>query len=170
MTGSLTARIVLGCALTLACSAPANQETLGAEPSQVDFDAVVKSFGYACGSLDCHGSATRNFRLYSRPGLRLAADDIACGSAATSAELLADYRSAVGLEPELTSAVFESGGQHPERLTLVRKARGSESHTGGAVFPQGSRGDLCLVSWLQGQVDVASCNDTHIMGVRCIGD
>jgi hypothetical protein len=157
------------CALALACSGVTDQEVLGPEPSPVGFDQLVKTFGYACGSLDCHGSPTRNFRLYSRPGLRLGPRDIPCGAPTTDDELLSDYRSLVGLEPELMAAVVASGGARPERLTLVRKARGAESHTGGSVFPEGGYGDLCLTSWISGQVDIAACNNAR-SGVTCIGD
>ena len=63
----------------------------------------------------------------------------------------------VGLEPETMSAVVAAGGAIPEQLTMVRKARGTEAHKGGAVWTQGDDSDTCLTSWLEGQPDPAAC-------------
>ncbi len=137
--------------LVAACSSPYEGETLTVDaPSETNFAIVAPALDYSCGSLDCHGSLGRNFRLYGSQGLRLSATDVPCGNPTTPAEVLADYRSAVALEPEVMAEVVESGGAHPERLTLIRKARGTESHKGGIVFPVGSPGDQCLVTWLSG--------------------
>ena len=131
-------------------------------PSDTSFGSVVAPLAYFCGSLDCHGSASRNLKLYGRPGLRLDPMDVPCGSSTTDAEITADYRSVVGLEPEVLAAVVRDHGARPERLTLIRKARGAEKHTGGVVFAEGSNGDLCLVDWIRGESDqtVADCNNT----------
>ena len=74
-------------------------------------------------------------------------------------ELAVDYQSVVGLEPEILAAVVEQGGAQPERLTLVRKARGSEHHKGGALIMVGDAQDRCLTSWLAGAVDDTACAD-----------
>ena len=76
----------------------------------------------------------------------------------TSDELDATYQSIVELEPELMSAVVADHGMHPERLTLVRKARGTEAHAGGAIVAPGDPRDLCILSWLAGAADVLSCS------------
>ena len=130
-------------------------------PSDANFHVVAEVLDYSCGSLDCHGAPGRNFRLYRTFGRRLARTDVPCGAMTTAAEVEADYQSAVGLEPEVMAEVVESEAD-PGRLTLVRKARGAESHKGGTVFPEGSFGDLCLVSWVKGAVDGPSCNNTFI--------
>jgi hypothetical protein len=38
----------------------------------------------------------------------------------------------------------------------VRKARGTEKHTGGVVFPKDSEGDLCITLWIAGKPDDAA--------------
>ena len=128
-------------------------------PPASDFVYVSEVLDYSCGTLDCHGTAGRNLRLYGTFGQRLDSKDAPCKQLTTDAEVSVNYRSAAGLEPELMGEVLASGGEHPERLTLVRKARGSEHHEGGVVFPESSFGDQCLVSWLGGKVDQASCNN-----------
>jgi hypothetical protein len=77
--------------------------------------------------------------------------DVPCGTETTQAEIHADYESVVALEPEVLAEVVHDGGRNPERLTIVRKARGTEKHTGGVVFAPGSDGDLCLTQWIAGQ-------------------
>jgi hypothetical protein len=55
------------------------------------------------------------------------------------------------------AAVVNEGGAHPERLTLVRKGRGSEHHKGGALIMEGDTQDRCLTTWLSGAVDDTAC-------------
>jgi hypothetical protein len=111
-----------------------------------------------CGTLDCHGSAFRNLRLYGNEGLRWAEGDRPLMPACTTAdEIGQDYQSVVGLEPEALSAVVEDGGAHPERLSLVRKPRGLEHHDGGTLIYEGDAADTCLISWLTSQTDRAAC-------------
>ena len=57
----------------------------------------------------------------------------------------------------MLSEVVSAAGADPERLTLVRKARGLEDHKGGTVFHSGDDADRCLVSWLADQTDTAAC-------------
>ena len=140
----------------LACSAANEQESFRA-PSRVDFDAVSATLGVHCGSLDCHGSTTRNFRIYSENGLRLDASSVSGDGGTTLDEHDANYASVLALEPELLDRVVADQGRHPERLTLVRKARGSEAHEGDGQLPPGSDGDTCLTSWLAGAVDRSAC-------------
>jgi hypothetical protein len=154
-------------------------------PTRADFERVGETLDYHCGNLSCHGSMLRNLRLYGDQGLRFAPEDIPCGIPTTPAEFDADYRSLVALEPELTSDVVANDGARPERLTLVRKARGVEQHTGGVVFHDSTDvdactascgtdrlctaacyGDRCLVSWLTGDVDVPACGNA-LPETRC---
>jgi hypothetical protein len=130
-------------------------------PNEAGFDQVTIPLVYFCGSLDCHGAIGRNLRLYGSPGRRLNPKDVPCGADTTAAEVHADYESVIALEPEVLSSVVQDGGQHPERLTIVRKARGAEKHTGGVVFAPGSAGDLCLTEWIAGQATDAgvSCRN-----------
>ena len=154
-------------------------------PTSENFGKVAQTLDYFCGNLACHGSTFRNLRLYGDQGRRLDAKDIPCGVPTTPDEVQADYRALVSLEPEIMAAVVASDGTHPERLTLVRKARGLEKHTGGTVFRDGTDqtacvasckadrgcsaacyGDRCLVSWIAGAVDVSACS-TSLPETRC---
>ena len=116
-----------------------------------------------CGSIDCHGNAYRNMIIYGYQGVRLPlADPTATpnlpGSADTTVdELVADYHSVVGLEPEIMTAVVQDGGANPERLTMIRKARGTESHKGNQIWNEGDDSDVCVTSWLGGNLDKGAC-------------
>jgi hypothetical protein len=147
------ATIALGVALVAACSSPSEIETVTLPmPSPVDFDSVAVTLDSHCGSLDCHGKPGRNFRLYGYSGRRLDPKDVPGGLPTTPEESGVDYCSATGLEPELMGEVLAAHGARPERLTLIRKARGSEAHVGGTVFEKGSVGDQCLVAWVSGRL------------------
>lgn len=139
--------------VTLACSTRYEGVSAGTYqvPSEVGFDQVAVPLVFFCGSLDCHGAVPRNFRLFGSPGRRLDLKDVPCGAATTGDEIHTDYQSVINLEPEVMTAVVLDRGKNPERLTIVRKARGAEKHTGGVVFAPGSDGDLCLTGWIAGE-------------------
>jgi hypothetical protein len=75
----------------------------------------------------------------------------------TDDEITQDYLSVVGLEPETLSAVVASGGADPERLTLMGKALGIQSHKGGVVILPGDARDMCVTSWLAGADPSTAC-------------
>jgi hypothetical protein len=142
----------------LACSSPdtnARIDPIG--PDKAAFEPVAKMLGRRCGTLDCHGSAYRNLRLYGYGGLRLdpnstPAHDLDAGPASacmTQVEVDHDYDAIVGLEPETMRSVVLDQGRSPERLTLVRKAFGLEKHEGQAAIRRGQDDGNCLLSWLQ---------------------
>ncbi len=142
-----------------ACSTPSSDARIHeTTPDPASFPAVSDLLDHRCGTLDCHGNAFRNFRIYGHEGLRLAPTDrpLANGST-TQAEYDATYTSLVTLEPEIMTDVVTSGGASPDRLTLVRKARGAEHHKGGAQFQEGDDQDVCLTAWLGGHADEATC-------------
>jgi hypothetical protein len=126
-------------------------------PDLGSFTPVSTFLNHRCGSLDCHGQWGRNLRLLGHEGLRLDPADVPGGSATTTAEIGANYESVVGLEPELMRVVVEEGGAHPERLTLVRKGRGTEHHKGGALVTTGDAQDRCMTSWLAGALEQTAC-------------
>lgn len=126
-------------------------------PARAPFDAVANALQPSCGTLDCHGQAGRNLRLYGGRGLRLAPGDDAADGATTAAEYDANYRSVVGLEPEALDEVVRQGGADPERLSLIRKPRNRERHKGGLQMLVGDPLDRCLTSWLAGATDLDSC-------------
>jgi hypothetical protein len=84
------------------------------------------------------------------------------GRPTTPEEHAATYRSVVGLEPAIMSAVVENAGLNAELLTMIRKARGSEAHKGGALIVPGDAQDLCITSWLAGQTNLKACSDAFI--------
>ena len=143
----------------VACTFPSSTATTTATvPDRASFQPVAVLMGKRCGTLDCHGSAYRNMRVYGSLGLRLAPTDRPLSKGqTTSDEYDADFESIVGLEPEIMTEVVTSGGASPDRLTFVRKARGSEHHKGGSLMQAGDPEDACITSWLAGHTDVAGC-------------
>jgi len=142
-----------------ACSAPSpDARFVATPPDRATFPPVAEELVHRCGTLDCHGSSSRNLRIYGSTGLRLdPGDRPSATQASTPAEIDRDFDGIVGLEPEILSEVIASGGAAPERLTLVRKARGGEEHKGGAPFTAGDDQDKCLTSWLAGHADADAC-------------
>jgi len=146
-------------AAAFACSVPSSNARFDEQtPDTVSFPPVASMLIQACGTLDCHGTVGRNLRLYGDTGLRYSPVDVPSTLIPTTADEIAqDYESVVGLEPEITSQVVASGGANPERLTFYRKARGLESHKGGATVAQGDPRDVCITTWLQGHADASAC-------------
>ncbi len=147
--------------VAFSCSSPPPNDRIGiVGPPELktDFDPVANYLDARCGSLDCHGQPGRNLRIWGCFGMRLDPNDVPqCTTRTTDAEYLATYRSIVGLEPTVMTAVVVNGGAHPELLTMIRKARGVEAHKGGQLIQPGDVQDQCLTSWLAGQTDVATC-------------
>jgi hypothetical protein len=159
------ARSLVACAVggailvALACSSPSPTATVQElTPSEASFAPLGLVLIQACGTLDCHGQVGRNLRLYGNTGLRLSASQVPTALLpSTSDELDQDFQSVVGLEPEIMSEVVADKGVDPERLTFYRKARGLESHKGGTIVLPGDARDVCITSWLAGQIDGAEC-------------
>lgn len=179
-----------------ACSSVQNSQIGIAAPPYSDesFTPVGDYLENRCGTLDCHGQTSRNFRVWGSEGMRLEPDasPVIGATPTTEAEYQATYRSLVALEPQVMSTVYpgcslyaDDGGDtyppgascHPELLTFIRKARGTEAHKGGQLIcieqpcppglgPLVSYGDggilvdpqdVCLVSWLEGATDHHQC-------------
>src|SRR5690606_33232984 len=121
-------------------------------PDAAGFAAVSPVIEQRCGSLDCHGSIARPFRVYGSRGLRHidvydpdAVNQLSDPSLAeengtypgtdgkatptTEAEMEQTRRSACGLEPEKINRVI-NGELRPEDLLLVRKPLEIERHKG----------------------------------------
>ena len=148
----------------LSCSTAPSDSRIGiAAPDESQFPPVSDYLDHRCGTLDCHGQPGRNLRIWGCEGMRLDMNDISnCapllgGKKTTSAEYDATYRSLVGLEPVPMSQVVASGGQDPDLLTFVRKARGLDSHKGGQLITPGDPQDVCITSWLASKVDKTAC-------------
>ena len=136
-----------------------NEQFHIALPSEDQFTPVGLYLDHRCGSLDCHGQTGRNLKLYGQEGLRLDPTGLPGGGPTTMDELADDYRSVVGLEPELMTSVVEEHGKDPERLSLVAKPVGLQDHKGGKLFSKGSEQFNCITSWLAGAVDMTACAD-----------
>lgn len=150
---------LLPCLFTLAaCGLPQNSAVSELQvPDRASFPLVADALQPSCGTLDCHGQRGRNLRLFGGRGLRLDPRSNPADDATTEAEYLASFRSLIGLEPEALDRVVRSSGDDPERLSLVRKARGTELHKGGVQMLPGDPLDQCLISWLSGRVNRDSC-------------
>ena len=152
------------------CSAPDSKRTTRIQTSdQTQFETFVSPFlERKCATLDCHGQVGRPLRLYSGRGLRLPADGgVFPGSSDTTGfERAANYRSVIGLEPELITRIW-AGVAQPRDLLLLQKPLGlgdsTVSHKGGQVLASmGDPGETCLATWLlaganNGSFDSASC-------------
>ncbi len=158
-------RLTIASALLLAaaCSTPKDDVRIGIDaPDRAQFEPVAAYLDHRCGSLDCHGSSQRNLIIYGCEGLRFDPTlTPGCrrmgGVDTTDAENDRTYRSVVGLEPAVMSAVVRGKGEDVEMLSIVRKARGAESHKGGTLVVPGDAQDICLTSWLSGATDTAAC-------------
>jgi len=162
------AAMLVGTWSLAACSTVPSDLRVGLDApnaSEQQFGPVADYLDHRCGTLDCHGQVGRNLRIWGCEGMRLdPADFPQCsrqlgGKATTVAEYEATYRSLVGLEPAVMSAVVAGNGQRPELLTFVRKARGIESHKGGTLITPGDDQDDCITSWLTGQTNLTKCTN-----------
>jgi hypothetical protein len=154
-----TALLALGCqGEVIATRPPFPSAAPGlVAPPRVSFELVADALQVSCGTLDCHGQRGRNLRLFGARGLRLDAMATPAEGRTTPAEYEATYWSLVGLEPELLSDVVIAGGSDADRLSLVRKMRGSERHKGGQLAAEGDALDRCLRTWLAGGIDGEAC-------------
>ena len=135
------------------------------------FQPVSRVMEARCGTLDCHGQMSRPLRIFGQQGLRLPMKPepgyVTAGTVGTTpAELLENYASMIGLEPEKTEKVVD-GQAPPDSLTLVRKPRLTEKHKGGKIWSENDPGDACLVKWLTDvtvpgvkpkELDTGDCN------------
>ena len=159
-------------ACLVACTIPPSNAMIGGDsaiplllPSEsvADWQPVADYLDHRCGALDCHGDLQRNLVIWGCDGLRFSPTDVpGCRTGpnapnTTSDEYDATYRSLVGLEPLVMSQVLTGGGQEPDLLTFVRKARGEENHKGGALIVPGDAQDICITSWLAGSTNATAC-------------
>lgn len=156
----MAAIVVLSGVALASCSPDTAPGRLSADVSRLDvFSRGAGPLLVArCGSIDCHGSVYRNYRIFGYGGARLDPTHRPDAPDTTNEELSLDYDATVGVEPERTRAVAK-GSEPPERMTLVRKARNSEEHVGGERLPKGSAGDKCLVGFLRDEPDKDACVD-----------
>lgn len=125
-------------------------------PSAQNFEVVSQVLERRCGTLDCHGSASRPLRMAGRNGYRLSELDRVGLDSTTPDEIEHNRQSVCGLEPERMSAVL-AGDADPTVLSVVRKPTLMEAHKGGRVWLDSTAGYTCFASWLEGTVDTDVC-------------
>lgn len=168
---SVPLRFLVCASAIAACAAPdpAAERVLDCPPLAAfpDVSAVLER---RCATLDCHGQPGRPLRLYSQIGLRRPEprdpppDYIATigeyktggEEPTTVAEIADNHRAVCALEPEVMGRVV-AGQAGPSSLTLVRKPRLAEKHKGGQIWEEGGDGDVCLTSWIAGELDPSAC-------------
>lgn len=128
-----------------------------AAPPRAAFENVADAMQPSCGTLDCHGQVGRNLRLFGARGLRLSAMETSAEGVTQQSEYDATYWAVLALEPEVLAMVVRQGGASPERLTLVRKGRGTERHKGGTLMIPNDNLDRCIVEWIKGNIQVDAC-------------
>lgn len=157
-TGRALSIVLAALALVLPACSRENGTIQSEVPPREGFSPVADVLSIHCGSLDCHGDSGRNLQIYGRYGMRLDTNTLPDPDPTTDPERDATYQAVIALEPEVLANVYADGGADPERLTLVRKARGIENHVGKAPFHGRADADRCLISWLKGRVDDAACD------------
>ena len=130
----------------------------------MDFPLVSDALELHCATLDCHGTLPRNMRLYSYLGLRLKKGDVSGTGATTPEEYDANYESLVTIAPEVLSAIVQRHGQGFDKWIVVTKGTGVEHHKGGAKFAKNDDMYKCLLSWIQGAVNMDACTTaSHVV-------
>ncbi|MBK8217214.1 MAG: hypothetical protein IPK71_26110 [Myxococcales bacterium] len=158
-TSAVVALALGALGVLVACSTPEQGRTNATTLDLATFRPVSNMLVVRCGSLDCHGSRYRNYRLVGPGAGRLEPTATPEDTEATDAEVAANYGSTIGVEPETMREVAAARGAGAERLTLVRKARGEEAHKGDRRIAPGDAADRCLLSWTSGATDTAACTD-----------
>jgi len=153
----------LACLSATACGLDegAPVDAVGAADTELkaQFPPVATMLVRRCGTIDCHGSKYRNFRVYGYGGIRLdAAHTPESPPTTTQAEADATYEGLLSLEPEIMRRVVDARAAGREQLTLYRKARGDEDHKGDKLWATGDEADLCFATWLARTTDVAKCD------------
>jgi hypothetical protein len=154
-------RFLAACAMLFAvaaCAGPKDGQLYTSDPPKFDgFEPVSDALEVHCGTLDCHGSSYRNFRIYGIYGQRL--DHGTSGKGATTAdEYTATYQSLIAIQPEVLSELVMDHAARPERWIVVTKGRGAENHKGKSRMHAGDATDTCLLSWVAGAEVQDACN------------
>jgi len=160
MPGGRACWVALGSLLLGAgCAGPAGKDVFVlTPPPEETFTPVARVFEMNCGTLDCHGTPSRNMRIFGFYAARLDPKDrVGATNDTTDAERNATYESVIAIQPEVLSKIFAEHGAHPERWIVITKGRGSEVHKGGGRLPRGSAGDACITSWLAAAVNQDAC-------------
>jgi hypothetical protein len=147
-----------------ACAGPPSDGVFVIDaPPAAGFSVVSDALEARCGTLDCHGSAARNFRIYGIYGVRLQ-PNVTGNISTTEEEYRATYESLVAIQPEALGRIVQEHGVNPERWIVFTKGRGTEHHKGGTRMREGDNTDRCLTSWIVGAIDNAACTQSANVG------
>lgn len=153
----LGALVAAGVAIACSAAPDPNAQITAGDIDKASFKPVALMLGRRCGSIDCHGSRFRNFRLYGFGGIRKVKTDTPETPATTQLEADENYDAFMTLEPSVMHDFIATGRTKPDKLTVFRKGRGDEAHKGGQRIKPEDPADKCLTSWLTSSVDAASC-------------
>jgi hypothetical protein len=143
-----------------ACSGPKDGELFpGTFPSADMFQPVSAALEMRCGTLDCHGSFSRNLRVYGKNGIR-AGKDISGVQNTTEDEVQLNYDSVVSIEPEKFSNIVAHAGQGFDKWIMITKGTGAEHHKGASRFVKGDPTYVCLLSWVTGALNIDACTQS----------
>lgn len=177
MNRAIVALAALAALFASGCTVDIDAQSILERPSFEQFKTVSPLLEQRCGSLDCHGSLARPFRVFGVRGVRyvdifdpdqaleLVDPELARengsfpgvgGKPTTEDEYMQNWRSACALEPEKMARVAR-GEVDPDELLLLRKPLGVEGHKGAALFVKGSSDHVCITSWLEGDVSKSEC-------------
>ncbi|UQA57994.1 hypothetical protein [Polyangium aurulentum] len=132
------------------CVGEAELEDFACPSHDVFVEAVSPYLERRCGTLDCHGQATRPMRIYGQFGLRHPDENnISGGAGSTTLERDANWAAVCNVDPEPMQGVTEDRGLSADKLLLVNKARGLERHKGGKIVDEQDAGDRCILNWLR---------------------
>ena len=155
----------LAAATAVSCASSPDRDRV-TEVITPDFDTYVQSVDAyltrRCGSLDCHGALPRGLRVYGSNSLRLpnGAGLVVGSGTTTPGEALATYVSLIGLQPEKMDAFARSSPRTEADaygLLILAKPLAIERHRPGASLRKGEPTERCVLSWLLGATDAATC-------------
>jgi hypothetical protein len=136
------------CAATMALLVHCTAPDLSAPVNRANDPADLAAFASVhpvilqhCGTMDCHGNAERNFRVYGFGGLRESPTLDPLRAKTSEGEVTLTHLSLVGLEPNQTLDAS---------ATFLRKALGGDNHHGGNALDGAADSEACLRAWLAG--------------------
>ena len=141
-----------------ACSGPnANDKTTLVVPDESMWVPVSDVLEVRCGTLDCHGSPYRDFRLFGHYGQRASSMDVTGQGSTQDPEYHRNYLSIISIDPEAMNSLVTKHGQGFDHWIIVTKGTNAEHHKGGERMKKGDESYACLLSWITGMTDMTMC-------------
>jgi hypothetical protein len=150
--------------MLVSCSGPSANDTVSYTfPSSMGFDLVSPVLEIRCGTLDCHGSIYRNMRIFGHYGARLSSSDSTGNQLTSDAEIQRNYESVTAIDPENLATIVAKHGQGFDNWMVVLKGENAVEHKGGARMKKGDDTYNCLLSWVNGAVDMNACTQAAML-------